>query len=67
MNLTSLFAALFPSIFDAAAAKIIHQVAGTKRGDDILAKNGQAIEAIKTVAAPYIAQQVHIRIGGIPQ
>ena len=58
MNFASLFALLFPSLFDAAAAKVIHQVAGTHRGDDILQKNGAAIAAIKAVAQPYIAQQV---------
>ena len=68
MNFTALFAALFPSLFDAAAAKIIHQVAGTAKGDDILKKNGAAIQAIRAVAQPYVARQVgvHLASGTTP-
>lgn len=68
MNLTALFAALFPSLFDAAAAKIIHQVAGSAKGDDILQKDGAAIQALQQVAQPYIAQQVgvHLAAGTTP-
>jgi len=62
MNFTSLFALLFPPLFDQIAAKVIHQVAGTAKGDDILKKDGAAISALKMVAQPYIAQQVGLHL-----
>jgi len=62
MNLTNIFALVFPSLFDQVAAKVIHQVAGTAKGDDILKKDGAAISALKTVAQPYIAQQVGLHL-----
>ena len=44
--------------FGKMLAWAIHQAAGTKRGDNVLVKNGPVINAVRQIAQPFVDQAV---------